>query len=299
MYFNRPQIEKFHLLWWSLLDFVNEMTNMVSPSVFKNMVLNRDNKTEHELRLVLWNNPDLLDDYISENPSNFSPIDIETVAGWRNYRFGDFTLCKVVRGVGIFSAHAEPRHFYSVYPLRSPFEELVPDIPIFVRTALIPYQGSIVYDGTIASYPIRFAGGMRREISNWYIDASERGLIKTTIPELPLSPTEQTAKQIKTNKSVMRYFKAFLRKKSLSDKIINRDVDTVDSLADFMVRNIDETLTLRDISRDVFRKFMTSFPDDVPRPTIVGLKRFFTYLMESDRIDWDLVQDILQELRSL
>lgn len=292
------QIDRFYDLMIPLLIFVNQETNTLAPTDMENLTSFFDPKAENALRTALWRHPYLLDDFIRKNPFDFNPEDLEVVAGWRNFRYGNFTLCKIVRGAGIFLAHDGPEHFYSVFPLFDPFKLIFPEIPTLVRTALIPYQGVIVYDGSMAMYGISFPPGQRKVASQWVIDAEERGLIKTTIPELTLSSSEQVEQGKRTNKSVLGYFKTYLRKKSLSDKVINRDVDTAESLADFMIRHVDQTATLRDLTMVAFDGYLSSWPGEIPRPTIVGLKRFFTYLKETNRMDWELAQTILEDLRS-
>lgn len=293
------QIERFYELMTPLLVYVNERTNTLEPHVRENLEYFFNPKAENELRVALWRNPHLLVDYLHDNPYNFDDEDLTVVANWKNFQFGDFTLCKVIRERGIFLSHDDPQRFYSVIPLIEPFKNLLPEIPIIVRTALIPYQGVIVYDGSMASYGIYFGPGLRAAASDWYIDAYERGLIKTTLPELPLSHIEQEAQRQNANKSILRYFKTYLRRERLSDKIINRDITTVETFADFLTDQIDETASLRAITIDVFEKYLISMRSEIPRPTIVGFRRFFTYLMETDRLDWELAEDLLTVLRNL
>jgi hypothetical protein len=291
-------IDQFYEIWLTLLEFINRKTKVLQPSVFKNMINQYNPDAEKEIRRSLWSHPGLIDEFIHANPGYLNLEQLEIVAGWRNFRFGDFTLCKVIRDIGIFLAHDEPQSFYSVYPLVSPFEQLLPEIPTVVRTALIPYKGVIVYDGSIVTYSISFGSGFRRAASDWYLNAYECGLIKTTLPERSLSQQEQIIQRKKANRSVLRYFKIYLRKKSLSDRIINRDINTIEEFSDFVEQKIDETASLRDITMDSFEKFMFSIDDKTHRPTIIGLKRFFTFLQETDRIDWDLAMKILEVLSS-
>ena len=291
-------IDQFYDIWLSFLEFINHKTKVLQPAIFKNMINQYNPEAEQEIRRALWAHPGLIDEFIHENPGYLNVDQLEIVAGWRNFRFGDFTLCKVIRGVGIFLAHDDPQSFYAVNPLFSPFEQLLPEIPTVVRTALIPYKGVIVYDGSIVAYSIRFGPGLRQAASDWYLNAYERGLIKTTLPEGVLSQQERIIQRNKANRSVLRYFKIYLRKKSLSDKIINRDIKTVEDFSNYIEQHIDETASLREISMEAFDKFMFSIDDKINRPMIIGLKRFFTFLQETDRIDWDLAVEILEVLRS-
>lgn len=294
---NETQIDRFYELMTPLLVYVNERTHTLDPKVRKNLEHFYNPKAENALRVALWQSPHLLVDYLNDNPFNINDEDLAVVANWQNFRFGDFTLCKVIRGLGIFLSHDDPQCFYSVYPLIEPFRNLLPEIPIVVRTALIPFDGVIVYDGSMASYAVRFGPGLRVAAAEWYIDAYERGLITPILPELPLTYAEQVDQRQKANKSIMRYFKTYLRRKHLSDKIISRDIKTVEELASFLTDQIDETISLRGITVDIFGKFISFMSNEIPQSTIVGLKRFFTYLMETDRLDWELAEDLLTILQ--
>jgi len=254
---------------------------------------------EQDLRMALWNNPRLIDQFIHEDPADFNQKDLDVVAGWRNFKSGDFILCKVVRGVGIFIPHDEPQDFYAVYALSTPFLMLWPEIPALVRTTLLPFEDVIVYDGSMAAYNIRFGPGFCKMASDWYINAKERGLIKNTIPDMPLTVDEQIHQREIANKSVKRYFKSYLKGKRLSEKIIERDLQTIEGFSTFLISTFAETTTLREITYEMLEAYLDSMQGEVARFTIVGLKRFFTYLEETERMEYELAEDILATLGSI
>lgn len=293
------QIDHFYDLMIPLLIHVNQETQTVSPEVMEKMEYFPNPQAEHDLRSTLWLNPQLIDDFLKKNPFDFPTKDLEIVAGWKNFRYGGFTFCKTIRGIGFFMAHEEPQHFYAVYPLFDPFKDIYPKIPVILHTALIPYQDVIIYDGSMAMLELGFTPSMRKEVSQWVVDADELGMIKTSLPELTHNPFDNPIQVKKTNKSVLGSFKTFLRREYLSDKIISRDLDTVQSLADFLVNQIDATATLRGINKAVYDQFMACLEGDIPRGTIVGLKRFFTFMKKTNRMEWALAQEILKELRSM
>ncbi len=293
------QVDRFYFIFVRLLIYVNQITKTLPSYVLEKLDRFANPTAEHELRKTLWRNPHLLDGFIQDNPFKIGSEDLDVVAGWKQFRYGDFSVCKVIRGRGVFLSHDDPQEFYSVVPLNDPFKIILPEIPMIVRTALIPYEDLIIYDGSMALYSIRFGPGLRAAAAEWYIEAYERGQIKNNLSNHPLIDTELVAQREKANKSVLRYFKSYLRKKGLSDAIINRDIGTVEKFSDFLARQENLSSYLRDSTMDALQDFLESIAGEISRPFITGLKRFFSFMIDSERIDWELGEEILIILRYL
>lgn len=96
-----------------------------------------------------------------------------------------------------------------------------------------------------------------------------------------------------------RYFKSYLKGKRLSEKIIERDLQTIEGFSTFLISTFAETTTLREITYEMLEAYLDSMQGEVARFTIVGLKRFFTYLEETERMEYELAEDILATLGSI
>lgn len=293
------QINHYYDIFNSLLKYVNLKTNTLPKHVMRSMFKSSQPQAENVLRAALWSNAWLLDAYIKDNPHKLNLADLEIVRSWKDFRYGDFTLCKVVRGQGIFSAHDEPRDFYAVYPLFTPFDQLLDEIPIFVKTAIIPYENVLIYDGSIASYAVSFGSGLRKMIQDWYINAKELDNIKTSFrPMLPLSDEMKLSQTQKTNKSVLRYFKKYLKDDGKSEKITNRDSETAQAFATYLSEDVGTRVSLREITKDHLLGYIST-REDLDKATMIGLRRFLEFLANTDRMDWDLAEELLFILRTL
>jgi hypothetical protein len=293
------QIDRFYDLWLPLLEFVNLQTATLSQEEMDHVLENEDPESESQLRTALWKNPWVLDKFIKLNPAKYNSEDLATVSEWRQFKYGDFTLLKVVRGLGIFGSHEEPHEIYSVYPLYSEFRDLLPEIPTLVQTAIIPYGNVLVYDGSMVSYSIHFGPGIRKMTENWYIDAKERDLIRTSFESNPPLNWEEKLSQVeRTDSSVLLYFKKYLKHENFSDKIIQRDIKTAEIFAQYLTHAQKSPLSLRDVSVKVLSQFMSSDETRTEQSTMVGIRRLIQFLSDSDRIDWDLGKELLLELQS-
>ena len=96
--------------------------------------------------------------------------------------------------------------------------------------------------------------------------------------------------------SVLRHFKRYLKGEKLSERVVERDLTTAKQFAAFLLNAQEEGFSLRDISVDLLNEFLSS-EEEINRLTIVGLRRLFEYFWESERIHWELAEDLLVELR--
>lgn len=294
------QVDRFYDLWLPLLEFTNLKTKTLPRSVIKMMSKAPDLASENTLKVALWNNIWIIDEYVQNNPYHLNAADLELVASWRTFRFGDFLLLRVVRGLGIFLSQDEPGEFFAVNPLYSPFESLLPEFPVMVRTAILPFENVLVYDGSMTSYAIRFGPGFREAARFWYIDAKEKHIIRTTfLPDSPVTKKEKLAQINQTNHSVLRYFKSYLKSDNHSEKIINRDFQTVRDFAEFLIKDEYQEISLRDLTKESFDQYILAQDNNIQRSAIIGLRRFFEYLRDTERMDWGLAVDILDKLRDL
>lgn len=293
------QIQRFYEIFLPLLEYVNEITETLpehSLKPFKNSI---DEQAAGELRDALWTNAWIIDKFVKENPYKMSPENLQTAKEWNNFRYDDFILGKVLRGRGIFIPVNDAKIFYSVYPLFSPFEEILPEIPILLRTAIIPFENVLICDGLFKAHAVSFGPGYRKMINDWYINAKELNKIKTSmLPQAPLTEKEKQIQIEKTNKSVLRYFKQYSRNEGRSEKITNRDYETAKTFGSFLKSEPGGIISLREISKDNFFEYVSKV-GEISKTMRIGLRRFFEYLAYTERIDWELAEEILFIINTL
>jgi hypothetical protein len=287
------QINRFYEIFIPLLKFVNQKAKTLPEHVLKSLENSYNAQAASELRDVLWTNAWIIDKFVKENPNQMSPENLQTVRGWKNFRYGDFTVGKIIRGRGLFMAHDDPKDYYFVCPLMTPFDQLLPEIPIIVRTAIIQFENVLICDGLISSYAVSFGPGLRAMINEWYINAKELNTIRTSLnPSSPLTEREKQNQNEKTNKSVLRYFKKYSRDDGRSDKITDRDCETAKAFGTFLNSDPCGFTSLREITKENLFEYIST-TRDLDKPTKIGLRRFFEYLADTERIDWELAEEIL------
>jgi hypothetical protein len=96
----------------------------------------------------------------------------------------------------IFLSSTEPVVAYGVLALHDPFEALLgTHLPRMIKTTLLPFKGSIVYDSLMTSYNITFGAGIRRRLNDSYKVAKAAFGVVTSLPMQEPQPLPQLAKK--------------------------------------------------------------------------------------------------------
>jgi hypothetical protein len=219
MRLSQDDAELFLKLNPALLLYVNEQTDVIqdisTPDEFMKLPL----EEKREIRNVLYENIELIDSFIKENPCDLSPEEVKIVHSWKNFVGGTFYLFRYLKNYTIFLDSGSPPKAYGVLAINNTFDEFFgKTLPIMLETVFLPFKGRIIYDGFMAPYRIVFGGGIRRSLGDSYREAKARYGVITS---LPFSGLEQSDADI---------LKAFLRTKDSREihwkeieELINRD----------------------------------------------------------------------------
>ena len=169
---------------WGLQRFANQRLGILKdfPSPLKYAELQAKNKIK--LRDVLWKSPDLINDYVKENPELLSSNNLDIVLGWKRFIKGEFFILRHLKKYTIFIGN--DNQVYGVIGLFDSIEDIVPvnSLPIMAETVLLPFKGRIVYDGLLRSYNLSFGGGIRSELNYTYMVAKQKERIITTLEKI-------------------------------------------------------------------------------------------------------------------
>ncbi len=129
-----------------------------------------------KLRNALYKKPDLIEEFVRENPSGFSADELGIISGWKNFVTGDFMIERVLKKYAIFIGN---NNVYGVLALTEPFHQVLGGmpLPVYVKTVLLPFKGKIIYDGLIEGYNILFGQGVATSTANTYRAAKLQGKI--------------------------------------------------------------------------------------------------------------------------
>jgi len=152
-------------------------------------------ETRLEVREALHAQPELIDQFVKENPANLSTDELNIVSSWRYALVGSFYVFRYLKRYTIFLSSEENPKAHGVLALADSFEELVGSyLPILVKAVLLPFKGTVIYDGLLSSHPISFGGGFKRMLNDTYNRAKADFGIITSLPfggEEP-EPEEET-----------------------------------------------------------------------------------------------------------
>src|SRR6266498_3766590 len=134
------------------------------------------NEQRVKLRNAFYEKPEIIDDFIQENPPGFSSDELSIVFGWKNFVTGDFFVDRILKKYAIFIGDNK---VYGVLALTEPFRYVLGRmaLPAYIKTVLLPFKSKIIYDGLIEGYNVFFGHGIATSMSNTYRAAKQQGKI--------------------------------------------------------------------------------------------------------------------------
>ena len=163
------ETELFYKLHHSVLAYTNRRLELVPD--FEDPddagILVPEEKVQ--IREALHELPELLEDFLGENPDGLSPDELAIVASWKHRVTGEFYIFRYLKKYTVFLG-TKPERLYGVLGLADPFEKMFAGrrLPIYVKGVLLPFQGRITYDGLLNVYSIFFGGGIRSGMKETY-----------------------------------------------------------------------------------------------------------------------------------
>ena len=169
----------FYETWYGLMGYVNKRKSVISaeikpeyPNALSDMII-------HKVREVLWENPELIDEYISETSLAQEKIGILKL--WRtNYKKGMFFILEYQPDYAVAIApngQGEDR-LYGIKGISSSIANILSrDLPIQAETVLLPFKGKIVYDSFLSTMSISYGEGAKTLFRKMYDNAIKYGII--------------------------------------------------------------------------------------------------------------------------
>ena len=285
-------VKTFYEIQSSLYSFVNQQRRLFPQ--FETTEELRERATLEQLnaiRQALYDDIRLLDEFVAANPGGLPEGHLEIARTWRHFRAGTFYILRYLKKYTVFLDSGDPPRAYGVLGLHSDFDEIIPmRPPIMVEAVLLPFRDRIVFDGLLKPYNIRFGGGIKRSLNDAYRLAKERfGIITSLLPEAEEDATAANAR-------VLKAFEKWLFRYGLRPQTVERHVGNVRLFAETLLPR-----TLFDVApADVLNYLAKGLPPEARRKdTLVSLKKFFRFMGDTGRMDWETAYEIREELRGL
>lgn len=183
MNLSSKDVDLFYRLTYCLFSYVNQQLSIVSGSKAPEDVRHLSFQEKLKIRAALWENTDLIDSHVKENPDKLSPDELAIIESWKHRVKGKFFLVAYLKQYAVFLMEADTELAFGVVALSQPFEATVGShLPIYLETVLLPFKGKIIYDGVMAPYNISFGRGYRDGIKESYQQAKAKHGIITSLP---------------------------------------------------------------------------------------------------------------------
>lgn len=169
----------FYETWYGLMGFVNDRKSVIKAKIKPEYPNAVSDMMVHKVREVLWEKPELIDEYISETELPQEKIDILKL--WRtNHKKGMILLLEYQPEYAVAiapDAQGEDRLYGIKGISNSIANALRRDLPAQIETVLLPFKGKIIYDSFMGSMPIGFAEGAKAAFREMYNKAAKYGII--------------------------------------------------------------------------------------------------------------------------
>ena len=169
----------FYETWFGLMSFVNERNSVIKIKIKPEYPNAVNDIMIHKVREVLWEKPELIDEYISETELPQEKVDILKL--WRtNNKKGMFFILEYQPEYAVVIASNEQGEdrLYGIKGIsNSVANALQRNLPVQIETVLLPFKGKIIYDSFIGTMPIGFAEGAKEAFRGMYDKAIKHGII--------------------------------------------------------------------------------------------------------------------------
>ena len=135
-----------------------------------------------QVRDQLYQNIELIDSFLNDNPFHFSAEELGIVRSWKHFIRDRFYLFRHLKKYSIFLNSSSSPKPYGVLSISDSLKDLFPYVPVMIETVLLPFKGQIIYDGYIGAHSISFGGGIRSGFKDSYNEAKATYGIITSLP---------------------------------------------------------------------------------------------------------------------
>ena len=169
----------FFETWYGLMGFVNEKKSVVNTKIKPEYPNTASDMVVHKVREVLWEEPELIDEYINKTELPQEKIDILKL--WMtNHKKGRFFVLEYQPEYAVVIAPNEQGddRLYGIKGISNSIAKVLRrDLPVLIETVLLPFNDKIIYDSFIGTTQIGYKEGVRAAFREMYDNAIKHGII--------------------------------------------------------------------------------------------------------------------------
>lgn len=214
MKLSQQEVELFYELMWSLQFFVKQKLKLLRKIRTLQDYSDCSQQDKMKVRQTMYENIELIDIFIKENPQNFSDEKLDIVASWKSFIFDNFHIERILKKYTVFISSRND--VYAVLALTDDFGEIIhkSQLPLYVKAVLLPFKGKIIYDGLLERYNIYFGGGISSDLKEVYLAAKQNAKIIET-----LDSDIKTQSLIKSKENIKDFRSEFDKLTEISNKL--------------------------------------------------------------------------------
>lgn len=157
----------FYKLYFALLEFTNQKYK-INPNykIYKQHGINPQEITD--IIDMFWKNKNpIILEFCIVNPYKFTKEEIKLLDGFKKGIHDSFVLVQYERDYTLLMKNGK---IYMVKGLNDNIDNIITydKLPCFVETSLIEFNGNIVYDGIISSFPVKFGMNFIKTVEKEY-----------------------------------------------------------------------------------------------------------------------------------
>ena len=102
MKLSQQEVELFYELMWSLQFFVKQKLKLLRKIRTLQDYSDCSQQDKVKVRQTMYENIELIDIFIKENPQNFSDEKLDIVASWKSFIFDNFHIERILKKYTVF-----------------------------------------------------------------------------------------------------------------------------------------------------------------------------------------------------
>ena len=176
-----PDAQLFFDLMLPLQWYVSQQGKLLPHIKSFNAYKNCSMEDKVKVRDYLFAHPELIDQFVQNNPADLEPDHLAIVAGWKNFIQGDFFIERLLKKYSIFIDDKD--NVYGVLSLTDSLNDTIDkrNLPVRVQTILLPFKGLVVFDGFLRFYNVFFGSGIKSSLKQTYLIAKDNNAILETL----------------------------------------------------------------------------------------------------------------------
>lgn len=195
MKLTEEEVQLYFDLMWSLLFFAKEQLELLPEITTAEELANSSAEEKIPIREKLFEQREIIDAYVSQNPDKRTDDQLQIVQSWKNAVVSDFYIERMLKKYTVFISSEDD--VYGVYGLYDAFDEIIhkSQLPTLVKTILLPFKGKIIYDGLLQGYRLYFGGGVKGNLKEIYMTAKQNGRIIETLGDSAPSKSKKKSEK--------------------------------------------------------------------------------------------------------